>query len=247
MSTNTFTLRNYYPRDIPIDDGYDGEAVASGATFPIRIRRFTVAQLQEFQRGFARVVSPLAERFIFRKPDGDEQALRDDGKTHVIADGEIERRRLAEMTPDTRATYDATSRGDDVFMTTFCSESIAAYVSVAPDFTINAEHAETGAALQVKTGKDLVAAFGGNLSMLVRLTRAIHQENTLSPEAKKVLRSLSGLTASSPMPVAVAVVDGATPAATVVNAEAEGSAPSGAASGDPDPIRSGSGELVGTT
>lgn len=235
-------IRNYYTRNIPIDDGYDGEAVAAGETFPVRIRRFTVAQLKEFQRGFHRVVNPTAERFIFRKPDGDEQAMREDGKTrvHVIPDAEITRRRLEEMDQVTRDRYDAASVADDEFMADFCSKAIAENVSVDPAFVLNAQHAETGQEFQVKTGADLVAAFGGNLSMLTRLTQAIHLENTLSPETKKALRSLSGSTTSSPAPGGAAEAAGATPAATATNAEAEGSAPSGAASTALDQTPSGS-------
>lgn len=242
-NTKEFTIRNYYTRDIPIDDGYDGEAVAAGETFPIRIRRFTVAQLQEFQRGFAQLTNPSASRFIFRKSDGEEQTLREDGRIHVVPDDEIQRRRLEEMTAETRAVYDAASAADDAFMAQFCSQAIVDFVTVAPGFQLKAER-DNGEVFQVQSGKDLVEAFGGNLSMLVRLTRAVHQENTLSPEAKKALRSLSGSTASSPTPAAVAVVDGATPAATVGSADPADSASSGAASADQDLIPSGSGELV---
>lgn len=246
MSTKTFTIKNYYEREIPIDDGCDGEAVAAGATFPIRIRRFTVAQLQAFQRGFAQVMSPSAERYIYRKPDSDEQALRENGKTYIVEDAEIARRRLAEMTPETRAAYDAASLADDDFMLTFCSQAITDHVWLPPGVTVKVI-LDDDTEFVARNGAGLVAAFGGNFSMLVRLTRAIHQENMLSPEAKKALRSLSGLTASSPMPVAAAAVDGATPAAIAPSAAHEGSASSGGASADPDPIPSGSGELAPAT
>jgi hypothetical protein len=252
---STLLIRNYYTRDIPIDDGFDGEAVADGRTFRVHIRRFTVAQLQAFQRDFHRVVNPTAARFIFRKPDGDEQAMRDEviGKgerqrtrqVHVIPDAEIERRRLEEMDGPTRERYDAASQADDAFMTEFCSKAITDYVSVAPNlpFRFQAEREKTGEPFEIKTGADLVEAFGGNLSMLTRLTQAIHLENTLTPEAKKALRSLSGSTTSSPAPVAAAVVDGATPAAIVAPADPVASASSGGVLMDPDQSRSGSDAL----
>lgn len=260
MSTKAFTIRNYYTRDIPIDDGFNGEAVAAGETFRIRVRRFTVAQLQAFHRGFVRLTSPTAARFIFRKPEGDEQAMREiqaqvdeQGRVtaparseHVVPDAEIERRRLEEMTVETRAAYDAASLADDEFMAQFCSQAITDFITVDPTGPPVDTVRDNGESLRVQSGADLVEAFGGNLSMLVRLTRAIHQENTLSPEAKKALRSLSGLTASSPMPVAAAAADGATPAAIAPSAAPEGSASSGAASADQDPIPSGSGELAMT-
>ncbi len=261
MSTKTFTFKNYYTRDIPIDDGFEGEAVARGETFKVRIRRFTVAQLQNFQRGFARLNNPTAARMIFRRPAGDEQAMRDiparlnekgvvvepARSEHVVPDDEIKRRRLEEMDAEAMAAYEAANQADDTFMAEFCSEAIADYVSVAPSGVVLKAERDNGEVFQVQTGKDILEAFGGNLSMLVRLTRAIHQENTLSPEAKKVLRPLSGLTASSPMPVAAAAVDGATPAAIVASAEVEGYAPSAGVSADQDPIPSGSAALVGAT
>lgn len=260
MSTKEFTIRNYYTRDIPIDDGFDGDAVAAGQTFPVRIRRFAVSQLQVFQRGFARLTNPTAARFIYRKPEGDEQAMREiparvneqgvlvapARSEHVIPDEEIERRRLAEMDATTQAAHDAASQADDQFMATFCSEAIRDHVWLPPGVTVKVIQDDDSEFI-AKTGADLVTAFGGNLSMLVRLTRAIHQENTLSPEAKKVLRSLSGSTPSSPTPAAAGAVDGATPAATVVNAGPAGSASSGDASAGPDQIPSGSGGLATST
>lgn len=237
MADKTFTIRNYYTRDIPIDDGFDGDAVASGATFPIRIKRFSVAQLQEFQRGFARLTNPTADRFIFRKSDGDEQDMREAaGRSEfVIPDAEIQRRRLAEMTDETRAAYDKANEADDSFMTSFCSAAITDYVTVDPSFTLNGER-ENGETFPIRSGADLVEAFGGNLSVLIRLTRAIHQENTLSAEAKKTLRSLSDLTASSPQPKG----DGPTPAATAPSVAPEATASNGDASEDQETRPSGS-------
>lgn len=236
-----FIIRNYYSSKVPIDDGIEGDAVREGTQLPIRIRRFTVAELQEFQRGFARLTAPTSQRFIYRKPDGDEQAMRTiperksaDGmrvleasrEEHVIPDEEVERRRLEEMTSETRAAYEAASAADDAFMAAFCSEAIEKHIWLPPGVTLKVV-AEDDRAEVVADGKGIVTAFGGNLSMLVRLTKAIHRENTLAPEAKKVLRSLSDLTASSPKPRDVAAVGGETPAAIATTAGAADFASSG--------------------
>lgn len=259
--TKTFTIRNHYTRDIPIDDGLNGEAVASGETFPVRIRRLSVAQAQEFRRGWSKVMNPTAERYIFRKPDSDEQEKRDipavlDDKgvivtaalsEHAIADDEIKRRRLEEMNDETRAQYDAADQADKDYLVVFCSEAIDKHVSVAPGFQLRAQRADSDEVFDVKTGKDLLETFGGNLSMLTRLAGAVHVENSLSPELKKGLRLLSGLTASSPTPALAAGADGATPAATATNAEAADSALPGAAPVAPAPIPSGSDALATTS
>lgn len=211
-----FKIKNFYLRDIAIDD-----EDLSSERLPIRIRRFTVGQLKEFQKGFERLMNPLSARFIYRKPDNDEQALKEDGKTYVLGPDEIKRRRESEMTPETAAEYARLSDVDDAHAVDFSSKAIAEHVSLAPGVNLSIED-ESGDVTAVTDGAGLVAAFGGNLSFLIRTTKAIHDENTLTPEAKKVLRSLSALTASSPLRKG----DGPTPAAIARAAETPASAPS---------------------
>lgn len=238
MDTKNFTINNYYPRAVPIDDGVEATANAS---LPLRIRRFSVAQLQAFQVGFERLIHPTSKRFIYRKPDADEQATREvpatldaTGKVmaaarteHVIDDAEIERRRESEMSPETAAAYEASKLADDAHMTTFCQQAITEHVWLPKGFTLTVNQDEDDTPVTIRggqgSGKAIVEALGGNLSFLVRVTHAIHQENTLSSEAKKFLRSLSASTASSPQLEG----DGTTPAATATNAEPQGSAKSG--------------------
>lgn len=234
----TFRIRNYYEQNIPIDDGVEG----TGALLPVRIKRFTVAEMQAFQRGFSRLSDPPSKRAIFRKPDGDEQekttqtvvtkkAAPDGTVTETarevleyqIPDSEITRRRLQEMTPDQRAAYEQAEREDEAFVLAFASESIAAYTWVPTHVTLEVEQ-DDGTTTTSKTGADLVTVFGGNLAMLIRLTAAIHAENALSAELKKVLRSPSASTPSSPAPIEIA--DGGAPAATVTRVEPEDSAAS---------------------
>lgn len=243
MSTKDFTIRNYYKREIAVDDGVDGDSVEAGATFPVRVRRFSVAQLQEFQRGFARMQNPTADRFIYRKADGDEQAFLADGQTYAVPHAEIERRRIAEMQPEAKAEYERARVEDDSFNATFCAEAISQHLWLPPGVTIRVV-GEDDTEKVVTTGAGLVEAFGGNYSTLIRLVGVIYEENVLSPKQKKVLRLLSGLTASSPTPAAAGAVDGVTPAATVAPVETAGSVSNVDASAAPDPIRSGLGELA---
>lgn len=234
MADKTLTIKNYYPRDIPIDD----EDLAS-EMLPIRIRRFTVAQLKEFQRGFERVMNPLSARFIYRKQDSDEQATQDDGNTFVIGPAEIKRRRESEMSPETAAEYARQSEADDTFALDFSSKAITDHVWVAPNVKLSIED-DAGATKVVTDGAGLVEAFGGNLSFLIRITKAIHEENTMTPEAKKAWRSLSTSITSSQQPKG----DGGTPAATATSADNSDSVKSAAASAAPDPIPSGLDGLV---
>lgn len=224
-----FTIKNYYTRDLPLDEGMDGE---NAATIPLRIRRFSVAQLQAFQRGFEQLIHPTAQRFIYRTGEGDEQAKTPDGKQFVLGDDEIQRRRESEMTPETAAQYAAAREADDLHMSTFCSESIAEHAWLPKGYRLRVEQ-DDESEIEIeggpKSGAGLVQAFGGNLSFLLRLTKAIHFENTLSPEAKKALRSLSASTPSSPQLEG----DGKTPAAIATDAEPAATAPNDAASEAP--------------
>lgn len=249
-TAKTFTVHNYYTREIPIDDGLEGDQVLQGQTFPIRIRRFSVAQLQAFQRGYQRVVNPTADRFIFRRPEGDEQEMRDNGKgknVHVIDDSEIRRRRLEEMTADQRTAFQQASDDDDIAVVAFCSAAIRDHIWLPPKVTVRVlieDRDESGELVETEfvatNGDGLVTAFGGNLAMLVRLTSAIHEENTLAPEIKKALRLLSGSTASLPTLAAAVAIGGATQAATVTSAGTAASAASADVSAAPDLIPSGS-------
>lgn len=220
-----FSIKNYYTRDLPLDEGMETDA---DRTLPLRIRRFTIAQLQAFQRGWERLVNPTSKRFISRRPDGDEQE-RGPNDAFLISDSEIQLRREGEMSAETAALYAAAKDADDAHMVTFCSQAVTEHAWLPKGWRLNVEQ-DDEAVVAIdggqRSGAGLVEAFGGNLSFLLRITQVIHAENTLSPEAKKYLRSLSASTASSP-PLAG---DGKTPAATVTDAEPSGIAPNDAAS-----------------
>lgn len=233
-----FRVRNYYEQHIEIDDGVEGESTR----LPVRIRRFTVAQLQEFQRGFARVMRPASERQIYRLPDGPEQEMVDEivdevGKDgavtqkpksrYRIPDAEIRRRRLQEMTAAERGTFDQLEEAETQDCNAFCCQVITDHVWLAPNVTLLVEN-EDGSERTAKTGKDIVDIFGGNASLLVRFMLAIHNENVFTAEQKKVLRSLFASTPSSPALANAEEVDGQKPVGTVTpvgNAVSVGNAP----------------------
>lgn len=223
-------LRNYYERSLAVDD------VTGEARIPIRVRRFSPDQLLEFQRGWAVCENPPSERVIYRKADeAEKEAGPLPGMTvYVIPDGEIRRRRLVEMTPDERAAYEQADEADVKAIAAFCREQIAAHVWVAPGVALSIED-EQGDARAVKTGADLVAVFAGNLDMLMTLTRAIYEENTLSPEKKRILRARFASSSSSTPPPPTS---GDAPADPAVPAAPKASVSPAAASALSDPIPS---------
>lgn len=223
MNTREFRLKNYYDREHVLDDGLDEDQPA----MPLRVRRFTLDQLQAFMRDFERLMSPISERAFYRRPDGDEQAkttiMRGDKavEVFVVSQAEVRRRRLEEMTPEQRTAHDAQAAADLTFQLTFCRQAIAEHISLPPHVALVIE-TDSGETIRPRTGEDLAKAFEGNLSTLTGLVTAICEENTLSAEQKKRRRSLSSSSPSSSAPSA----DGRTPDATAGSVASAASAPS---------------------
>lgn len=221
------TIRNYYPREVSLPDSDD--------RLPIRVRRFTQAQLTEFRIGWARCARFPSERHIYRLPDGDEQERIPDEKQpderqwdFRIPDSEIRRRRLEEMTDEQRKAFDLEEDADLRFANEFCEKTIRQHIWVDP--SANVLWDDGSGPRPMLTGDDLADAFGGQQVMLLRLAGAVWQENTLSPEEKKTLRRLFDLassletsgseiqTAAGPSPAPTAVP--AAPTATARNGRA---------------------------
>lgn len=210
-------LRNYYDRDIAIDD------VTGEATLPIRVRRFSPDQLLAFKEGWSRCEDPPSQRVIYRKDSEDGVSM-----------DEVRRRRLVEMTVEEREQFERAAADDEKFAQGFCREQIAAHVWVHPDVDLQLQD-EGGNLRPVRTGADLVAVFGGNFSMLMTLTAAILLENTLSPEKKRALRLRSASRSSSDAPPPST---GDAPAATAAPVALPASASAADASGPSGPIPS---------
>jgi len=239
MSDTTYiSLRNYYERTVQIEDA-DGNVV----DLPIRVRRFTLEQLQTFSAARKRAQDYPAERLIYRKPDGDEQAkepMTYQGATVMVPavpDVEIRRRRLAEMTDEQREAFEREEEAVEARIAAFHRDAITEHVWVKPGVRLVVED-ESGETRDVRSGADLLAVFGGNVTTLKALSDAVFEENTLSAEAKKKSRSLSASMSSSPASPPTAA--GAAPAGTAAAAEPKGSAVSAGVTDVPGPSPSGS-------
>lgn len=209
----TVLLRNYYDRDIPVDD------VTGEATIPIRVRRFTHDQLLAFSEGWARCENPASARSIYRKADELDVQME-----------EVRRRRLDEMTVAERESFEKLEKAESDAASKFLVDQVREHVWVAPDVAVKLED-EEGVATTVKTGADLARVFAGNLEMLMMLVRAVFEENTLGAQKKRILRQRSASIASSLMPPTAAV--GPPPAETAAPADSPASANHVDASGLP--------------
>lgn len=215
----TVLLRNYYERDVPVDD------VTGEATIPLRIRRFTHGQLMAFSSGWSRCENPPSDRHIYRKPD----------EADVPMD-EVRRRRLAEMTPEELAAFEALEAADSAYAGTFCRDQIREHLWVDPRASVHIED-DAGVLTPLQTGDDLARIFAGNFEMLLALTRLVYEENTLGAEKKRRLRQRFASNGSSSTSEKAA--PGPSPDATAAPAAPADSASPEAASVPPVPIPSG--------
>jgi hypothetical protein len=60
MGVTRETQSNFFPRNMPLDEGL--ESNGTGDTFPVRLRRMTVDQLVDFQRGYSKVINPTFDQ-----------------------------------------------------------------------------------------------------------------------------------------------------------------------------------------
>jgi hypothetical protein len=220
----SITLKSHYDRVVRVDD-----ATGAVVELPICVRRFTKEQLVEFRVGLRRVRNRTADRYLSRKPEGDEQE-KDTitiGGTTVpvfrVPDDEIRRRRLLEMSSEDRNRFEELDAEDERVIADFCAKAIAAHVWVKPGIKLMFEDAH-GVQRQLSTGADLVEAFSGQATIQREIVEAIEEENSLSPEEKKRSRMRSASTSSSP--ASVPIVNGAAPDAIAAPVDAKASAAS---------------------
>ncbi|HEY5658372.1 MAG TPA: hypothetical protein VIY27_11350 [Myxococcota bacterium] len=132
----------------------------------------------------------------------------------------IQARRLAEMTDEQRAEYQALVRKEEAAAETFLLDAIRKYVEIEPG-QLEYETAD-GSTRDLRTGEDLLAAFGGNEAVMREAMQVIRRENTLTHAEKKRLRQLRGFESGSGGHPAGAT--GTEPATAVDDAAPRGSA-----------------------
>lgn len=194
-AATTVVIRDYFDVVVPIDD-VTGEAV-----IPLRIRRFNRAQMEAFTLGWTSILNPPSNRELYRLQTAEEQEKNEQGQ-FVIPDAEITRRRVAEMSTEQRAVREAQLVVEFQELIAFTVAQITSHVWVAP---VDAEGRpvrvqrvdEDGQVLLVRTGADVAALFSGNGEMLGRIVRHIHDQNSLTPEKKRLSKLFSASIDSS--------------------------------------------------
>jgi hypothetical protein len=201
----------------------------------VRVARFTLEQFKLFKREFDQINSEAHKRPLLIRHHGDEEQVGDDGKTFVIPDDEIMRRRLAEMTPEDRATYEKADAAAEDFAESFVKRALTDYVTVEEG---EIEITENGVPRWLTTGAELVEFFGARQAVLRNVLAEVYLQNTASDALKNVWRSRLGSGDSSLERDPEA--NGARPEPPVESVKSEGSAGSEAATASTAAISSGS-------
>jgi hypothetical protein len=182
-------VRRFYPSTITVDD-----PESTTREINIRVTRFDNDTFGVFEKNWRRVGDPPSNRMTqVRNTAGDEQEKKENGE-FVIPLSAVMERRLAEMSTEERAKYDALDVQDEAFAQKFLVDSITAHVRVPEGEMVDED--EEGNEVPVTTGAQLLKIYGGRGDVLRQLLTAIWTENTMSAAEKKVRRSLYALSRS---------------------------------------------------
>lgn len=143
-----------------------------------------------------------------------------EGKTFVISDADIRRRRLAAMTTEERAAYDALVAAESDREVAFITDTITQFVRVEAGQVLAVD--DDGAETSLTTGADLLRLFGAKVDDMRNLVTLVKMENEASVEQKKLWRSWFDSDDSSAAPAKE--VPGSAPAPAVDSVEPKASA-----------------------
>lgn len=218
-NTTTISVSRFYPPALIAIDSDEGTA-----TIAIRVRRLSRGEALEAAEAFAACDDDTREsrRAIFRKPDGDEREADERG-IFTISDDEIRARRLSEMTADQRRAHLELEAREKRAQIDACAQIVEKFVEVAPTRPDGTRQRVEIDGREIRTGRELVDTFDGNLAVLGVLAGSVIAETTLSPEKKRRSGWPSDSSIGSrPTPSA----HGPTPGATVADVAPPGSVPS---------------------
>jgi hypothetical protein len=150
----------------------------------LRVKWLTEQEYTAFASGMKRLDDPPSLRLLGGRASSGEEQEKDDKGRYVISEAEIIDRRRTELTPERREAYDRADQEDEAFVRAFTKDAIERFVTVvAGELAVDGQ--------PVTSGADLYRVFCARADLLFGLVTLIHQENTMSPVAKKAWRSLS--------------------------------------------------------
>ncbi len=164
---------------------YPVKLVIDGEEICLRIKRMDLEEFSDFSSRFKKVGEPTHLRFISRASSGPEQVQNDQGE-YMVPLEKIAENRLADMTPEERAGYEAAVKADEAAAKEFLVYVHEEFVTVERGLI---EEMADGTEQSVTAGIDLLRIFGARQDVLQQILEAVRQENTLNAEQKKTWRS----------------------------------------------------------
>jgi hypothetical protein len=184
-------LKRYADAVIPMYDQHED------FDLQVRVRRMIRREKVEYNYGLLRTSETESERMIERR---DTELEQNAGK-FVIPDYVIQARRLAEMTKEARERYKQLVQDEEEEAEQFLVDTLRSYLEILPG---QLEYEGTdGQMRELRTGEDLLAAYGGNESILREALAVIRRENEMNHAEKKRLQQLRAFgSGSGPRPEA---------------------------------------------
>lgn len=211
MEVTTLIVRPFFPVTLKID----------GEDVELRVKRLTLEEYTDYMQGLRRTGTPPYMHFVSREPTGPDQE-KDDKGNYVESLEDIALRKIPLLSDERRAEYEKAVVEHEKDHDAFVIRVLSDYLTIHSGLQ---EEREDGVVETLKTGRDFVRYFGARSDVLSAAIAAITQENMLSADQKKVLRSATASSASSTGPDQVPdgpkPVIAAPPAETEVSAETE--------------------------
>jgi len=167
--------------------------IIDGHAIEVRCARVHGEPLSELMHGFRRMYSRPSAALRSYRIAPEERETTPDG-AFVISDEEIQRRRLAELTPEQRAEYERYREDEEQHARAFVTKMIEQHVSVLPG-QIEIEDLATGESRDVTTGAELVDLYGARPDVMTALLGAI-----MLAQTPQVIPAAPESAASDPSP-----------------------------------------------
>ena len=175
-------VQTYYPVTLIIDS----EEIV------LRIKRMNLEEHSEFSIRFAKVGTPTYVRFVSRG-SGPEQEQNDKGE-YAIPFEKLAEKRLAEMSTEKRADYDAAVEADEKLAKEFLTYVCEQFVTVERGLI---EELPDGSEQSVSSGLDFLRIFGARRDVIQQTLEAVRRENEMDVHQKKASRLVVASSRSS--------------------------------------------------
>ena len=218
-------------RQLKITKSYPFTIDIDGEPVNFLLKRMNYGECLEFRQRARRSGEPTYLRFIERDPTSIPEMERNEDGEYKIPIADLANDKVGELRGDKRLEFKAALVEDEETAREFVKWIFDKFVKCAGGLI---EEQEDGTDKSVTKGIDIIRIFGAREDVISQIVTAVREENTLSVEQKKILRSASDFLASSPAPEPVP--DGTKQETTATSAEqGDSTETEGVTPEEPDP------------